>query len=306
MAQGSTGHPLKTRKSQDFYGKDADDEITKVEGSFGALMNELRAYSRSGPANDVRVPRLVAHLSVRTRQLRQTLMEAVDLMLQGLRGLLTRESALQGLVADTFREKLKLISIAQGVPEHRAKEAIALLGPHLSDLVEQNMPDPTALVDNVISMARARFPEAMTNAHQEALSKNPTAEPRANLYAQFNWCIVITKSPVVLGDTACVFETRGKRRFKPLNDKNDDVKQILLPVASDRILVGTRNTSCPELDEPLLNKAFVRCSHEFFVSAARAPPGSALLASIGIWSGVLSIGEVQKIVDELKEEIFNR
>ena len=26
---------------KDFYGKDADDEITKVEGSFGALMNEL-------------------------------------------------------------------------------------------------------------------------------------------------------------------------------------------------------------------------------------------------------------------------
>ena len=173
---------------KDFYGKDADDEITKIEGAFGALMNELRAYSESGPVNDVRVPRLVAHLSVRTRQLRQTLMEAVDIMLQGLRDHLTQEETLQALIdTDAFRKKLKPELIARGIPANRINEAIPFLRPYLADLLEQNMPDLTALVDNVISMARTRFPDAMTNAHREALSKNPTARPRADLYAQFNW-----------------------------------------------------------------------------------------------------------------------
>ena len=91
------------------------------------------------------------------------------------------------------------------------------------------------------------------------------------------------------------------RRFKPLNDKNDDVKQIFLPVGSDRILVGTRG-DCPELDEDLLNKVFAQCSHEFFVCGAREPANSPFLGSIGECSDLLSDDEVRKIVDDVKLE----
>jgi len=71
------------------------------------------------------------------------------------------------------------------------------------------------------------------------------------------------------GDTACVFETRGKRRFKPLDDKGDDLLRVFLPLSADGVLVGTAAAACPELDVVSLNKAIVQCSDEFFVSAGR-------------------------------------
>ncbi len=217
---------------KDFYGKDADDKITKIEVEFARLLDELRAYPQSGPIIDLRVSKLVAHLCVRTRQLRQTTVEALQETLQRLRDDLIK-IAIPPAVIDTpeGQDLLKARLVAEGIPANRITQAMLLRRPHLLRLAEQNMPDLAVFVDKFISTVLDQFPESLKTAHNEALSKNPIAELRADSYAQLNWYVVIAKSPVILGDTVCVFETRGQRRFKPLNDQDDDVKQILLPVA---------------------------------------------------------------------------
>jgi hypothetical protein len=123
------------------------------------------------------------------------------------------------------------------------------------------------------------------------------------MYAPFRWFLVIPTTPIYLGDTVCLFETSGTRRFKPLNDGDDSVQRIFLPLASDRILVGTPYRKSPKVDAVVLNKAIVRCSYEYFVSANQLPLTSALPASIGKRAGVLSEVEMQRILRAIKQDL---
>ena len=288
----------------DFYGKDADDKITEIEGRlFAPLIRNLRANPRSTSVQDPTLPSLIAHLCARTRNIRESLMKVADAMLQGLRDELTEPGTLKTAIlnSDVLKEKLTSLLIERGAPRSRMKEARQLIQSQLSLLPEHRFRDSTAIVDQRIAEMRAVFPEAMRTAHNEALSRNPTATKRADSYERFCWFIATTKSPVILGDSACVFEIDGPR-FKTLTDQADDVKRVILPVSSDRVLIGTLDSSCPEAEEHLLNQAFARCSHECFVSSVPNPLGSDLVNSIGEWSGVLSPDEVRRIIDDLKTE----
>jgi hypothetical protein len=70
-------------------------------------------------------------------------------------------------------------------------------------------------------------------------------------------------SGYIARDTACLFETAGARRFKLLDDGDDRIQRIYLPLALDRILVGTPYKKSPKVDAVVLNKAIVRCSYDF-------------------------------------------
>src|ERR1051325_10232778 len=58
-----------------FYGKpgeiSADEEITKIEGGYAQLTTQLRNEPDGARVTDLRVPDFVAHLTVRTKQLRE-------------------------------------------------------------------------------------------------------------------------------------------------------------------------------------------------------------------------------------------
>lgn len=111
-----------------------------------------------------------------------------------------------------------------------------------------------------------------------------------------------TESPLVLGDTVCVFETTGTRRFKPFDDA-DDVCRVFLPISGDRALVGTPYRARPKLDPSRLNKAVVRCSYEFFVSSVKLRSDSSLPSSIGRWSGLLTEDDMRAIIDRIGVEL---
>ena len=105
-------------------------------------------------------------------------------------------------------------------------------------------------------------------------------------FTTLHWFVFVTDRAMLLGDTVSVFENRGKRRFKPVHDHNDDIQRVLLPISSNRLLVGTPHSSHFGIDLQVVNKAVVRCSYEFFVSPVALPASSVLPASIGEWSGI--------------------
>jgi len=162
------------------------------------------------------------------------------------------------------------------------------------------MADVVKVIDTAVGAVKSSLPKAIRTGHIQALSKDPSAGKRAESYAKVNWFVVAVTAPLFLGDSACVFETGGSRRFKPVDEQGDDVRRIFLPVSSDRLLVGTPYSACPEPDLPLLNTAITRCSFEFFAGPVSLPTDSPLLASIGQWSGVLSDSELRSIVSDFK------
>ena len=160
------------------------------------------------------------------------------------------------------------------------------------------MPNLAEYVETFWKFAQDKYPEVVRNAHITALAADPALSKRAELYRAFNWQILMAETPLILGDTVCLFEANGERRFKPLDDA-DETCRIFLPVSANRVLAGTPHRARPKVDLSRLNRAVARCSYEFFVSSVELGLDSSLPSSIGKWSGILAEDELRAICDRL-------
>ena len=141
------------------------------------------------------------------------------------------------------------------------------------------------------------------HAYLSSTAKNIEDPGRAECYAGLNWFVVSSSQPLILGDTVCVFETRGKRRFKPLGSAGDDLVRVYFPMSSNRLLVGASTRQVPAVDVGIVNKAAARCSFEYFVCSASLPPESMLSRGLGLWSGLLSRGEMEALLNEVEGDV---
>jgi len=285
-----------------FYGKPgavcADDEITDLESEYCPLLDELR--SKSGQVINPKIPGLIAHLSTRTRYLRKSFADITGLLLKQIHERLRDPRVILRLLAKPiYRERLIEELVARGASSEQATGAMELVGPHLPQLLEPAIPDMVSNVDSMMDFAKSKFPEAIPEAHIKALLKNPSAHGRSDTYAAFSWFVLRTESPLILGDSLCLFETSGDRRFKPLDDKGDDVLRVFLPISATLMLIGTPFRKRPKLDSLRINEAAAKCSAEFFISSTPRRLESSLVSSIGRRAGILSDEEVDKLINEI-------
>lgn len=302
-----------------FYGtpkeSDLDDRITAIEGNYAPLVDGLRAHSqRRIEVSDPQIPALVTHLTLRTRPLRQWAVETADSMLQTLQEHLSQEEVFHEALLrrvtreGAFRDKVRAHLISNGIALD-LDLAMAHIKPRLLEVIAEQMPsfvhDFRNHVDEYISMARSKLPDAVRTGVIDSMSRNLSALQRPEAFAKYNWFVLRTDSAILLGDTVCLFATTGERHFKPLEEPNK-VHRVYLPLANDCLLVGTPFKSAPRVDFQLLNKAVARCSYKFFVSSRALPNESWLIKGLGDWSGILSKREVQSLLDDLKREFFQR
>lgn len=120
-------------------------------------------------------------------------------------------------------------------------------------------------------------------------------------YEAYNWHVAVSEIPILLADTVCIFETDTERRFRAFNDSGVPPLRVYLPIASNRVLVGTPYKSRPKLNARILRKATAKCSYEFFVSGTEIPGHSALHKSIGDWSELLSKEELHAAMTPVLE-----
>src|SRR4051794_37471374 len=88
-----------------------------------------------------------------------------------------------------------------------------------------------------------------------------------------------------------------------LDDKDEVIRRIYLPVSSHRLLVGTPFSHPPHVSVDLVNKASARCSYEFFIASTPLSVQSSLVRGIGHWSGLLSQTELDQVAAELDTEL---
>jgi hypothetical protein len=169
--------------------------------------------------------------------------------------------------------------------------------------MEQIIPDLACRLDEMMAAVNVQMPKIAETGHNSSLSKSLFLYRRAEAYARFNWFIVTVPTKLILGDTLCVFETAGQRRFKPLDDKDEKIRRIYLPVSSHRVVVGTPHSTLPDISAQIVNKASARCSYEFFVSAVSFPANSSLVRGIGQWSGLMSQRELAQLTRELESDV---
>ena len=318
-AQGVELNTANVAVEQYFYGRpdetDLDKRITDLENDLARLIDNMRnVTSGRERVTDDRVPFLVAHLSFRTRHLRESVSSTTGSLIGELGKYLSQpeagkaffasELAKQGKIRDGFKARL----LENGVPPEKLDFIMKELEPYWGQVAENMMSIlgdqyPAQVMEQVNAFA-LMMPQATKGGFIDSMSRNLTMEERVAWYAAYTWFICAAPTPLILSDSTCIFETKGARRFKPLDvEKIEETQRIYLPLCSKTLLVGVRGSGRPDINWSLINKASARCSYEFFISSREIPAGSHLIKSLGVWSGLLDEKAFHHLLNDVTREL---
>lgn len=290
-----------------FYGKEgelcADDEITKLEGEYAVLIEELREKDDRYEVSNIRIGAFIAHLLFRTKLLRNFAHNSAEYMLDELAEhfsdfenmknfILKRPNLIKG----SIEEELKKYPISKRQKKmlmHKAQQSI--LTPIF---LKHNETEIKMKIQSLIKYAKNALPKMVKDGHVKALNKKSISGPRVDSYNNLRWFVCKSTQPLILGDTGCLFEINGKKRFRAINDKDEQILNVFLPISSDRILVGVPS-SMPQFSFDVINEAIAKCSQEYFVCSASSENFLKLHTLIGKDASILSNNELEQIVDGL-------
>ena len=293
-----------------FYGKEgeisADDEITSLESGYAHLIDTLRGEKDNTQISDPRVANFAAHLSIRTKHLRESLRESTEYLLEQFVEYLSDFDNFKKLLLSNpklVREELVKLLKDIPVPDWQKGMLLEVMELYAPTLMDEQKPELEIMMRGLFEEVKGVLPKAFREGHIKSLAKNPSPKPRADEYGELNWFVHETESPLILGDTGCLFEIDGERRFKPIDDKGDKIVNIFLPIASNKVLIGTSFSASAKVDIKTLNKAIAKCSYEYFLCSESSPDKVALAATIGMWAGILNKKEMEQLLGEIIHDI---
>lgn len=284
---------------------EADNLITGAERPFSVLIKDLRTGNPAS-LSDPSLPQLVAHLELRTRHLRQSLLQTGEFVVSRILDLLSDEEAFAALLRkrlerepSILREALADVLAKENLPKELVEPVIKLVTPLIPAFIEAQKPHFSPFTTKLRALLPETLKSAAKSGHIRALTKSLSYETRADRYGQLTYTVAkYPEAHLILGDSAILFEIDGQaRRFKAFPDKDDRLSAVFLPLDPRTVLVGARgHLSGPPAGLP---EAVARCSLEYFVAAEDSPAMRLLAQHIGTEALPLTPAELEAIVSEL-------
>jgi hypothetical protein len=293
-----------------FYGKvgeiSADEEITQLESGYARFIDELRNEPDGARVDSKYVSDFVAHLTVRTKQLREFFRESAEYLIDNITIYLANPSNLKKLMVskpELMRQELQ--NTLKEIPVDQAYKdfLIELVQLNAQEIIDQHMPDLQSTLNELIAQIRSLLPNAVREGHIKTLAKHPAPEPRSEGYQSLNWFVRELAEPLILGDIGCLFEIAGERRFKPFDDKGDKILNVYSPIASRKLLLGTSYSAAFDVNISHVNQATSKCSYEYFVCSELSTANEGLSHSLGDWAGILSKREMEQLLNEILADL---
>jgi len=282
----------------------ADDLITGVEGPLSELVERL-LISPGGPMRDPLVPSLIAHLEIRTRHFRQCYMQSAEyLMSQFIDFIADADSFAESFertlrddpssIREMFSEELA----AKGLPPSTTQIVMGLLPiymPILKAKLRCEMPQLAAFLRQTLPRMVS---EAAKSGQIKALKGGVSPAVRVHHYESLSYRLLdIPDKSLVLGDSAVVFRVDAPKPYKTFWEKNDRLQAVFLPLAPERLLVGTHSEFISGIRD--LSQAIAGCSLEYFITHDNCEANDLLKDLIGRDAYLLSRSQMKEILSEV-------
>jgi hypothetical protein len=296
---------------EDYFYSDSSDttldaSITALESEeFGSAIQQIR-NGRLGPISTLDMPKLVAHLEVRSRHLRAGFTESCEMLWDITVELLKQPELLAGLFQSRYRRdptsivreaenQLRVRNLPTEFAEEIAQRAAASLTTPSSEFFAPFWGFVLPMAETIF---KPKLREAVKNAHQDALKKSISPAVRAKQYEHLVFQSVdITSNDLILGDSAVIFDV-GNGDFKAFADKDDEIQSIFLPLSPRCLVIGARSNVESDIDREV-RQQIARCSHNSFIAAELSDANAALMREIGRAALPLSTDQLREIVDEV-------
>ncbi len=116
------------------------------------------------------------------------------------------------------------------------------------------------------------------DAHNKIIIAEDNHQLVAEFLSDFKWVILKSQHCLILGDTVCFFKSQDDK-FSSFD--NDLVKNIYMPISSEKLLVGFKGSLSPEINFDQINYENARCCYNSFVCSEESDKIQILVNLIG-------------------------
>ena len=285
---------LKVLVGKNFYEggqEDVDQDITTLENRFAPVIMPLREERASTTVSRSEIPELIVHLSIRTKNIRDCLIDSTDYLFKVLIAHLGNPENLRAKASQACRDNVEYLRKRTGLSKKQLEE-LPDLDQRFIEAFENNMKQRL----NDMKLFTEHLEKTMKDAHVTVLSEGLVPEPGMDLYKKHKWHLIVQESPsFVLGDAGPIHQVG--QDFKAFPDKDDIIAKIYLPIGDRHLLAGTIGHSTPSVDPEEVNNGQAACARECIVGSSQA-----IVARyenvIGSRAFLLSDEDLRKIVQE--------
>lgn len=296
------------RKFYEGSQEDVDEDITTLENRFAPIIERLRQESSSRTISLSEIPEFIVHLLIRTKNLRDSFLDASHFLFMGLMAHLENPEHLRALVRRTVLQKPKWFR--EAVEQERKKSGLSRnqLERHYPNLerqifaqFENTLEESTSFIAALRESVKSRLEEAIKDGHLKALAKTLVPESRLKGYQNYKWHLLVLDAPnLILGDAGPIHQVG--QDFKALPDKDDIIVSIYLPIGERHLLAGSLSHSIPSVDPGLVNTGQATCAREYIVGPSHATV-ERYKNVIGLRGFILSDDDLGKILQAFLSEL---
>ncbi|MBD8591978.1 MULTISPECIES: DUF4238 domain-containing protein [unclassified Pseudomonas] len=281
---------------------DLDDKITDAEQDvYAPLVDHLRAGNLNAAVIE-NIPGLLAHLEIRSRHVRLNMQNMVDECATRVLDHLSDPVNIGALSRKHFRPDSAIFDKAlaeQGISQQQIQALLAMDESALERIFEPLVDNFASLIPAHLSRIKSAIPNMIKGSHVRMLNESISPAARAYRFSSLHYAFhKFEPGDLPLGDSVLLFHVSGERSFKPFLDKDDELVHVVLPLASDRYLLGAKDAarSLPPHKLPL---EIARCSMRYFICAHQNDQAADLQAEIGSNASWLSPREMSTLLGEV-------
>lgn len=288
-----------------FYTQDAkleaDSIITKSEEVLGSLVEELR-LAPLGAFSNANIGKLIAHLEIRTRHLRENFQNVSNYIVGALidflsdsdrfnvymkRNIQNDPSILKNAINETMKENK--------IPIHKLEVFSQIVRDNYPRALKALKPMHQLFFESAKNEYLLKIKEGAKKGHIKALLKSVAPPIRVDYYDNLQYRIIEDENAkFILGDSILIFQLESESQFRPYSAKQDKPLVLYLPLTPKRLLIGSN--SGLNIIPDNFNKIIARCSLEYFIACENSSEYQSIQKSIGELAAVLTTSEMDAIV----------
>jgi Protein of unknown function (DUF4238) len=285
-----------------FYGREGelsiDPEITEIEPEFADLLNDLREkLEEVEEVSDPRIARFITHLCTRTKHLRDSVCESIEFLNEYLDEYFSDfENIKKRALNDPHT--METLFRAYNVSPQQRETFIPLFSGIIANHLDKHKVAFERLSEEHFLKVKQSLTNELKDGHIRALSQNLLPAKRIEKYNLLRWFICDSTIPLILGDVGCLFEISGNR-YRSLDDKEDEIRNIFLPISSNKILLGTSSNRKPKINFKHFRRIYAEHSREYFVCSKNSREMKSLSFYLGNKAEMLTKEEKKQVAESV-------
>jgi hypothetical protein len=284
-----------------------DETISSAETGYAELVESIRKSNSVNKAQSKAISELIAHLEVRTRNIRQNFLNSTNYMIDKFGEYLSDPDSCERFIRRKIIDDPSMLkeSLSKEIAKRGlSQELIPIILQKNSPFIEYILPNMVKNMLNFNSQLKSKMPSILKQSSKQgqlkALSRGLSPPSKASLLANLNYEIICSENAdFILGDSIVIYKVKGHKYFTPFLWKKDILEAVFLPISKKQIVVGSTKKIKVDLLE--LQKKIAACSLEYFIASECNPRNINLQEFISDEAPLLTTSQIEKLIGNYLE-----